>query len=377
MSNDLVYQNLSELSQKELHYISETDMESAYVAKYFNSGLRKRTFQDVLRSFMPGKNDDEIKGVLKTRFCEYEPDLKPDSVRKNIDNWFNGKEPDDKKTLVKICFALSLSEDDARRFMKFTQESDFHIRNPEDAAFLYCLRAGKSYKEAESFVQNYPMPPMSANHDDRAVYTDVVADALRDVSTDEEFKRFYRENLDKFGRLRNTAYDKFKRFMKVLGEPEGRETEEAFTIDEIVDTYLRMKLPLNRKTSQYDAVRKSIRAYWPNRTDVEDIYNRAEHSDRKIRKILLLLYVVTEGFVELNLGKEDRYESDEMFQGLFMEHVVRLNLMMHQCGLALLDPRNPFDWLILYCLKTDDDEGEGMSGQLQEVLSILFPQPEM
>ena len=301
---------------------------------------------------------------------------KPDSVRKNINNWFSGKEPYDKRTLIKICFALGLGEDEAQHFMRFTQESGFHVRDPKDAAFLYCLRVGKSCEEAESFVKNFlmPAPPPDEEQDDRLLYTEIVAQAFGDVSTDEEFEQFYRENLQNFGRLRNTAYDKFRRFLKELAEPGGREPEEQYAIEEIVDTYLRMKMPLDRKTAKYDAVQKSIRAYWPNRTDVIDVNNRAKYGGRKIRKILLLLYAATEGFVRLNLGQEDFfYDSEEIFQGLFMEHVVRINLMLDQCGLARLDPRNPFDWLILYCLNTDDDEGEGMAGQLQDVLEILFP----
>jgi len=368
--------SFTDISQEEFNFISKTDLESSDVVEYFYGGRMKiRTFPDVLRKFAPQKSDAEIKELLKAKFCEFEPAVKPDSIRKNIDNWFNGREPNDKRTLIRICFALSLSEDDSRHFMKFTQESDFHLRDSEDAAFLYCLRAGKSYKEAESFVKKFPMPPPEdAEQDDHTVYTNIVAQALKDVSSDEEFEQFYRENLNNFGKLRNTAYDKFKRFLKELAEPGGREAEDSYTIEEIVDTYLRMKLPSDRKTSQYDAVRKSIRAYWPNRTDVIDINNRTEYSDRKIRKILLLLYVVTEGFVELDLGGEDIYDSEEVFQGLFIEHVVRINLMLDQCGLARLEPRNPFDWLILYCLKTDDDEGAGMAGQLQDVLRILFPE---
>jgi len=41
--------------------------------------------------------------------------------------------------------------------------------------------------------------------------------------------------------------------------------------------------------------------------------------------------------------------------------------------MAHLDSRNPFDWLILYCMKSDNDEGKGMTEQLQDVLGILFP----
>jgi hypothetical protein len=111
--------SLSDLSQGELYFISQTDMESSEIVEYFYGELmRIRKFPDVLRNFAPGKNDAEIKELLKAKFCEFEPASKPDSVRKNIYNWFNGREPNDKITLFKICFALGLGEDEARHFMK-------------------------------------------------------------------------------------------------------------------------------------------------------------------------------------------------------------------------------------------------------------------
>ena len=56
---------LSDLSQKELNFISQTDMESSDVVEYFYSGLKIRTFPDVLRKFSPVKSDTEIKDLLR------------------------------------------------------------------------------------------------------------------------------------------------------------------------------------------------------------------------------------------------------------------------------------------------------------------------
>ena len=41
---------------------------------------------------------------------------------------------------------------------------------------------------------------------------------------------------------------------------------------------------------------------------------------------------------------------DDVFEDLY----VRLNYMLSLCGFAPLDPRSPFDWLILYCICVDD-----------------------
>lgn len=54
------------------------------------------------------------------------------------------------------------------------------------------------------------------------------------------------------------------------------------------------------------------------------------------RKTLLLLYLATEG-MDMDVPEESYTE----------EHCRRINLMLSQCGMALLDPHNPFDFLIL------------------------------
>ena len=45
--------------------------------------------------------------------------------------------------------------------------------------------------------------------------------------------------------------------------------------------------------------------------------------------------------------------------------------MLHECGMSP-GPPEPFDWLILYSLRSDDEE-EAMRDRLTAVLTALFP----
>jgi hypothetical protein len=79
---------------------------------------------------------------------------------------------------------------------------------------------------------------------------------------------------------------------------------------------------------------------------------------------------VTEGGIT---GKDDdAYLLDEDMSDLerFEEHFWRLNAMLTDCGFGRIDPRNVFDWLILHCLRSGDDES--MSDRMQAVLDVIF-----
>ena len=54
------------------------------------------------------------------------------------------------------------------------------------------------------------------------------------------------------------------------------------------------------------------------------------------------------------------------------DHWWTLNAMLSDCGMAPLDLRNPFDWLILYAICAD--ESEYMSDRMEQVLAHLFPE---
>ena len=89
------------------------------------------------------------------------------------------------------------------------------------------------------------------------------------------------------------------------------------------------------------------------------------------RKTLLLLYVATEGLDDGAIEEAMGWEPDSPDE-ILEEHVWNCNLMLHECGFSPLDPRSPFDWLVLYSLRPGDGEDESMSDRLSQVLALLF-----
>lgn len=51
--------------------------------------------------------------------------------------------------------------------------------------------------------------------------------------------------------------------------------------------------------------------------------------------------------------------------------MVDLNAMLADCGMALLDPRNINDWLILYAIGAAGEE-ESMSERLEQVIALMY-----
>ncbi len=85
------------------------------------------------------------------------------------------------------------------------------------------------------------------------------------------------------------------------------------------------------------------------------------------RKTLVLLYLVAEGFSEKDI---DFYDEGLTEEEMFGEHYDRINIMLDECGFSPLDPRNVFDWVVMYAIKMNNTEF--MADELQGLLDKIF-----
>ena len=131
-----------------------------------------------------------------------------------------------------------------------------------------------------------------------------------------------------------------------------------------MEEYLSMQMPSGKDRSGYSVCQKLIKRNWPNTTALKNI--RAGREDVP-RKLLLLLYVITENVVD-----EEYSEFDEDYFDLadrLEDHWWVLNAILNDCGMATLDPRNATDWLVLYALTATD---EAMSERMEQVIEAMF-----
>lgn len=172
---------------------------------------------------------------------------------------------------------------------------------------------------------------------------------------------------------------------------------ENLTARDILETYLYRRLvPSSERgnpqnSDPFYAVQRSIRLNWP------DEFTLSKMKKRQLdvsRKVLILLFLATDGsgseFAEKNktagLTAEDALyadDSDDAYFGIdeeedlltpdevFQDVYTRLDLMLDSCGFHPLDPRSPFDWLVLFCIGAGDLWETDK--RLQDILKAMFP----
>ena len=361
------------LSGRAWERIAGQDMSPSEAVRYFSQDLCPRTFGEVLSGLMARQGLDR-EALIGRLWALRGGDIQRESVRRRVSMWLSAAQPAEREELFQLCFALGLDETAAHAFLRCTQDGDFHLREPREAGYLYGLRAGRTYGEVRSLLDRLgwadgPFPRETDGGE--PVYTRTVADAFALVRTDDDFLAFCQANRDRFGSLHNTAYRYFTRFFDALTDPDaplGAEEDESYSIERVVDLYLRPGLPSGRKTAGLTAAQKAVKRLWPNATAIKNM--RARKLD-VTRKVLLLLYLVTEGLDDGAMDEAMGWEPASPAERL-EEHTWDLDLMLHECGMSPLDPRNPFDWLILYSLRSDGEE-EAMRDRLTAVLTALFP----
>jgi len=144
------------------------------------------------------------------------------------------------------------------------------------------------------------------------------------------------------------------------------------TSRDILESYMyRQLVPVAKRgeprdKSAFSAVQRSIRANWPDEVTISKMKSRELEVTRKV---LILLFLATDGseseFEELD-EDEDILTRDEIFMNVY----TRLNRMLQSCGFQRLDPRSPFDWVVLYCIYVDDLWD--VDSRLKDMLQLLF-----
>lgn len=362
------------LSAMEYETVVYGNMTPAMAADYLQNGrIVMRSFADTLKEMYPAP-DLDIR--LTDFFLSADPDANYRSVSKKVHNWTSGKNrPACREDLFLIAFALGLSEQQLNYLLCLCTGFCIQYRNHREVLFSWFLRNGYCYTDARDFISS--LPPIQERNLARTTRTSRLTHELRSefqlVSTQEDLRKCYEKNLTNFGAMHLRAYYYFEKFLNQLIHPVpcwNGEEEADYSLESVMKTYLSLKVPSGRKRGDYTVVQKLLKQNWPNTTSIKNIRC---HKEDVPRKLLLLLYVVTEN----EIADEDDYsEMDEEYLPLeerIEYHWWTLNAILEDCGMAPLDPRNATDWLILYAISCRQDES--MSERLEQVLSYVFGSP--
>lgn len=345
MSYDVTHP-LTEISAKQLDFVTQENLSAREAVAFLRSGMQLRTFRDILQQVC---DNDGLENALVWGLCSLDPEANRDSVRRKVRNWFSGKSlPTEREDVFKICFALNLDLERSSRMLTMLTEQGIHYRNIREMIYAYCLAHRLGYNYACHLVSQFGREQGGQGSRQDPV-THVLRLEFQNIHAEEDLFSFIMRNRDNLGTHHNTAYSYFCRMLTLL-TGEDMDGEEQYSMEYVADTYLRLNVPEDKKTSRYNDTQKMVKKYWPGSRSIKAMKSRGEDVTRKT---LLLMYLVTGGVWE-----EEYDELDEAYISSreFMEtHVRRMNAMLKECGMCRIDPRNVFDYLVLYCLRPEDD----------------------
>ncbi len=331
-------------------------------------GAKFRNFADKLNAFAYGR---DIRKLLTDGLMENHPEAKFDAVDKKVRNWLNGRTQSvSKKDAFELAFILKLTLEDADRFISMVTEEGIHWRDVQELTYGFALSSGMTYSEANALYERMPKDAILENADAEAS-TSLIKDDILSVSDEKALVEYVEKAISSLGKYHNTAYNLFMEYMQMLedaGIVDGLNEEKSMSVRDVLDSYLyRQTVPAGAKGKKeaLSEAQKVIKADWPDETTLSRMKSRQTDVTRKV---LILLFLATNG----GDAEEDYdYDDDEELtrDEIFADAVQRLNLMLSSSGFMKLDPRNRFDWMVMYAMCAEDifDVDERFSSFLSEL----------
>lgn len=359
---------LTQLSAEEYEHLRSGNLTPIMAAEYLKEErLALRSFTEVLHELYPGP---DLQARLVAAFEADDPKVKPGAVSRRIRNWMAGQNrPTNREDIFRIAFALGLTEAQANYLLGICTDFGIHYREGRDVVYAWFLRHGLSYREARDFFAT--LPPCPRQHevpkDATAHITKEVQNTFQFIHSQEDLRECYIANLENFGYLHMRAYTYFEGYMDQLIHPAaawGGLREPDYSLEAVMQVYLSLNMPSGKDRSGYSVTQRLLKRGWPNTTFLKNVRN---HKEDVPRKLLLLLYVITE-----NVLDDNYHEQDEAYiskQDRMDDHWYTLNAILLDCGMPQLDPRNATDWLVLYAIAAEE---EPMSERMEQVIEYMF-----
>lgn len=357
---------MTEISAKQWDFIARENLTTKEAVEYLMNGMQIRTFSGNMRE-ISGKDDfDKIlaEGLYKIKSEELGSNIQLDSMKRKVRNWINGKNlPSDREEVFQICFAMGFDLEQSEILLTRLTDQGIHYRNGREIIYAYCLKYGVSYSSALLMAEQF----LNRNHKKERnsnPMTQMMKAEFQKVKAEEDLFAFIMNHRMQMGDGHNTAYSYFVKMLDVLtGEALGE--EEKYSMEYIAENYLRLNVPVDKKTSGYTNVQKIVKKYWPGPRNIKAMKSRSEDVNRKT---LLLLYIVTGGAIDDEYTElDEEYLDTEQYLEM---HCKKMNQMLRNSGMSRIDPRNMFDYLVLYCLRPEEELF--MSERMELLMQELF-----
>lgn len=361
MRDDQEAETLTEVSARQWDFVTQDNLSAREAVAFLLNGMQARSFRDILGQVCGGDWERRIVEGL----CAINGAARSDSIRRKVRNWMSGKAlPTEREDVFQICFALELNQEQADRLLSLLTDQGIHYRNVREIVYAYCLRYRLPYSYACRLAEQLEHKPGTGGQS-RPV-TQMIRQEFQSVQAEEDLFSFILRYQSDLGTRHNTAYAYFRKMLALL-TGEALEGEDTYSMEQVADVYLRLNVPKEKQTGRYSDIQKMVKKYWPSPRSVKAMNSRGEEVSRKT---LLLLYLVTGGVWE---QEYDELDEPYIQPKEFLEtHCRRMNKMLMECGMRRIDPRNVFDYLVLYCLRPEDEMF--MSERMAALAAELFAQ---
>lgn len=137
------------LAESEVERIIRLSRNAEFARAYLEKGIRVPTFPEILAEYSGITDASALREKLCTRLQGMIGEPNAASIRRKVSVWFTGKTaPENRGQLVRIVFALDMSDEQAQNFLACAGGGCLHQRNPIELAYLYALRSRLGYNEA-------------------------------------------------------------------------------------------------------------------------------------------------------------------------------------------------------------------------------------
>lgn len=337
----------TEISQRQFDFVTQGNRSPEEIVRFLQTEFTIRKFSDVIRRLYPWEDAEQ-------RLAAFMGD------RKVVWNWMHDKNlPANRETVYQIAFALGFHEEEANELLQYVFEEGIHYRDKRELVFAYMLKVNGSYEQADVLFLQLDMAGNDRGNTPADVQTCIVRNKFQEQESEADFVTFMMSHQEVFGGVHQTAYQIFMNMLSCLELP--ADEREMYSLEHIVECYFRMGMPKQKSTRGMDVCQKMLKRYWPGLKRIKNMKSRRENVNRKT---LLLLYIITEGVPR---GGHAGIREEVSL----LTHLRNIDAMLDQCNMKHLDPRNPFDFFVIYSLNINEDDS--MTERMEKLVRLFIP----
>jgi len=307
---------------------------------------------------------------------------------------------------MQIAFALKFDLSEAEELLRRCWLDSLYLRDVRDIIYKCGLDCGFSYNIIEDLINEFsylnkpnPNPELDDDYEDDSLTRVVVMDLEESgINSPDDLRMFIKKNEKLFGSYRRRVYLKLMELYSQIKDSiedwssaadiaerdakdgllaEGSEIEDSnsgvrktIAQDDLLKMFstgisdLKVKIKSSGPGSGLSAViRKLVVENIPGHAEWSGIINQRADKDTGAirgvdRKLLILIWLSS---YDGSLDGDPYADEDEGFMGFagqtdtnpeqaFANHIEALNGILYEYGYPFLDPRHPFDWVVMNTL---------------------------